>query len=107
MFLSIAQEYNLQGIEPRTRIFKEQSQEQFARFIGKYDFLEYGGKANIIVKDDGLELTLEISPTPVFLWPESDNTFFSKNSGQRFNFILKNGLVTGIEFSEVEVKKIE
>lgn len=107
ILLSIAKEYNLQGIEPRTRIINEQSQKQLMRFIGKYDFLEYGGQADIIVKNDGLELTFGISSKSIFLWPESDSTFFSKNAGQRFNFTLKNGLVTGIEFSGVEVKKIE
>ena len=107
ILLSIVREYNLPDYTPKKRVFKEQSQEQLTRFVGKYDFHEYGGEGNIIVKDDGLELTLEKSPDPIFLWPESDSTFFSKNAGQRFNFTLNNGLATHIEFSGVKIKKIE
>jgi len=106
ILLSIVQEYNLPDYYPLEKVFKEQSQEQLERFIGKYDIPEVG-QVDIIVKDDGLELTLEISPEPILLWPESDSIFFSKNAGQRFNFTLKDGIVTGIKVSGVEGKKIK
>lgn len=106
ILLGIVQEYNLPGYSPKKRVFREQSQEQLERFVGTYDFQE-NGQVNIIVKNDGLEFSGDLSSEPVFLWPESDSTFFSKSSGQRLNFILENGLVTGLKISGIEGKKIE
>ena len=106
IILSIVHEYNLPDYVPLERVFKEQSQEQLTKFIGKYDFQE-NGQIEITVKNDGLEFSGDLASTPVFLWPESHSTFFSTNSGQRLNFILKNGVVTGIEVLGIKGKKIE
>ncbi|MDF1698900.1 MAG: serine hydrolase [Saprospiraceae bacterium] len=106
ILLGLVKEYNLPDYVPTKRIFKEQSQEQLTRFIGKYDFLERG-HADINVKEDGLEFTGEIFSSPIFLWPESDSTFFNKSSGTRYKFSLNNGEVTGVKFSRIEGKKIE
>ena len=106
ILLSIVQEYNLSGYRPLKRVFKEQSQKQLSKFIGKYDFLERG-QADIVVKNDGLEFTGGPFSNPVFLWPESDNRFFNKRTGTRYNFAVKNGLVTGVKFARIEGKKIK
>ncbi|MEE9361351.1 MAG: serine hydrolase domain-containing protein [Cellulophaga sp.] len=106
IFLSISQEYNLQGIEPRTRVFKEQSQKELARFIGKYHFPE-NGDAKIVIKDNGLEFTGEIFSDPIFLLPETDNTFFNKNTGTYYTFQFERGSITSVKFSRFEAKKIE
>ncbi|MCD2259130.1 serine hydrolase domain-containing protein [Psychroserpens luteolus] len=105
LLLSIVHEYNLPGYTPTKRVFKEQSQEQLARFIGTYDFLEKG-IANMTVKGDGLEFTGELFSKPIFLWPESDTTFFNKKTGTRYKFTLKNGAVKGVKFSRFEGKKL-
>lgn len=106
ILLSIAQEYNLQGIEPRTRVFKEQSKEQLRRFVGKYHFPE-NGDAKIVIKDNGLEFTGEIFSTPIFLLPETDSTFFNKNSGTRYTFKFEGDSITSVKFSRFEAKKIK
>lgn len=106
IFLSIAQEYNLQGIEARTRIFKEQSQKELARFTGKYLFPE-NGDAKIVIKDNGLEFTGEIFSGPIFLLPETDSTFFNKDTGTYYTFQFEGDSITGVKFSRFEAKKIE
>ena len=106
ILLSIVQEYGLPGYSPTRKVFKEQSHEQLKRFVGKYDFQERG-QAAIIVKDDGLEFTGELFSTPIFLWPESDSTFFNKNSGTRYKFSTKNGMVKSVKFSRVQGEKVE
>lgn len=106
ILLGIVKEYNLPGYSPIKRVFKEQSQQQLNRFVGTYDFLERG-KSNIIVKDDGLEFTGGIFSNSIFLWPESDTTFFNKRTGTRYKFTLKNSLVIRVKFSRFEGNKIE
>jgi len=106
ILLSIVQEYNLQGIEPRTRVFKEQSQKELARFTGKYHFPE-NGDAKIVIKDNGLEFTGEIFSKPIFLLPETDSTFFNKNSGTRYQFTFEGDTIISVKFSRFEAKKIE
>lgn len=106
IMLSIVREYNLPDYTPISRVFKEQSPAQLKRFVGKYDFPERG-QLDIIVKEDGLELSGTLLEAPVFLWPQSDSTFFSKNTGQRFNFTLKDGAVMGLKFSRIEGEKVE
>ena len=91
---------------PTKRVFQEQSKDQLSRFIGKYDFPDIG-QIDMIVKDDGLEFTGASFSDPIFLWPESDSTFFNKNSGTRYNFTLKNNLVTDLQFSRYQGKKAE
>ena len=106
ILLGLVQEYGLPGYTPTKRVFKEQSQEQLKRFAGKYDFLEYG-QVDIVVKNDGLEFSGDLAAEPVFFWPESNSTFFSKSSGQRINFTLENDLVTSMKVSGIEGKKTE
>ena len=104
---SIVQEYNLPDYTPRKRVFKEQSTEQLARFVGKYDFLE-NGLADVIVQEDGLALTAKgFTPETIPLWPEADSTFFSKNTGLRFNFTLDGGAVTSLKILSYEGRKVE
>ena len=90
ILLSIVQEYNLQGVKPKTRVFKEKSQKELARFTGKYQFPK-NGDAKIVIKDNGLEFTGEIFSTPIYLLPETDSTFFNKNTGTRYTFQFEGG----------------
>jgi CubicO group peptidase (beta-lactamase class C family) len=106
IFLSIAQEYDLPGIEPRTRAFNKQSSKELARFIGKYHFPK-NGDATIKIKDSGLEFTGEIFSGPIFLLPENENTFFNKNTGTYYKFQFEGDTITSVKFSRFEAKKIE
>lgn len=106
ILMSVAQEYELPGYPPRKRVFKSQSQEQLKRFVGKYDFQD-NGMVDIKVIDDGLEFNGDIVAKPIFLWPESDSTFFSKVTGQHFNFTFKDGSVKGMNVASLESVKVE
>lgn len=107
IFLGISQEYNLQGIEPRTRVFKEQSKKELERFTGKYNFPE-NGDAKIIIKNNGLEFTGKIfSSESVFLLPETDSLFFNKKTGTYYEFQFEGDTITGVKFSRFEAKKTE
>ncbi|WP_431124268.1 serine hydrolase [Flagellimonas flava] len=106
ILLSIAQEYNLQGIQPRTRVFEEQSKKELERYTGKYRFPE-NGDAKIVVKGNGLEFTGEIFSTPIFLLPETDSTFFNKDSGTRYTFQFEGNSVVSVKFSRFKAKKIQ
>jgi CubicO group peptidase (beta-lactamase class C family) len=107
IFLSIAKEYNLPGIEPRRRIVKEQSPNQLERFVGKYRFPE-NGDANIIIKDNGLEFSGNLfSSESIFLLPETDSIFFNKKSGTYYEFLFEENSVTDVKFSIFKAKKIE
>nr|WP_321235084.1 serine hydrolase domain-containing protein [uncultured Psychroserpens sp.] len=106
ILLSIVQEYSLQGINPRTRVFNEQSQKELGRFIGKYHFPEHGD-AKISIKGNGLEFTGEIFTNPVFLLPETDSIFFNKNTGTYYRFQFEEDSINSVKFSRFEAKKIE
>ncbi|MET1260579.1 serine hydrolase [Flagellimonas sp. DF-77] len=102
---SIVAAYGLPDYKPTVRVFKAQTASELERFSGTYDLGEYG-QALLKVKDDGLEFSGDLVTEPVFLWPEADTTFFTKSAGQRFQFTIENGAVTGISFSRVSGTKV-
>ncbi|MEM9680576.1 MAG: serine hydrolase domain-containing protein [Bacteroidota bacterium] len=104
VFLSIAKEYDLPGIEPRKRTYTKQSKESLERFVGEYDFPDRS--ATITLKDDGLEFVGGPADAPIYLLPEDDTTYFSSKTGLYFNFEVENDIVTGLKVSRYEVKKI-
>ena len=106
IMLSIAREYGLPGIEPITRIVRQQSLEKRQRFVGKYN-IPGKGDARIIIKKNGLELSSDLLDVPIFLLPETDSTFFNKTSGEYFNFLFEGDLVTGFKVQQFEASKIE
>ena len=107
IILSFVEEYDLPDYTPTKRVFEEQSQAQLERFVGKYDFLD-NGFAQVSIKDDGLAFDAKgFTEETVPLWPESDSTFFSKNTGLRFNFTLEGGEVTGMKILSYEGTKVE
>lgn len=106
LFLSIAQEYNLPDIHPRTRVFNKQSQKDLERFVGDYNFPN-NGDANIVIKDNGLEFNGDIFQGPgVFLLPEKDNLFFNEETGTYYEFKFEKNTVISVRFSRYEAKKI-
>ncbi|WP_299114769.1 serine hydrolase [uncultured Winogradskyella sp.] len=104
--MSIAEEYSLPGHTPRKRVFKKQSRQELERFIGKYDFGKEG-QSEIKIKDDGLELSGGLVSNPVFLWPESDGKFFSRETGLYFNFDIQETDVVSIKVLSYEGKKLK
>ncbi len=106
IMLSITKEYDLPGIEPRTRIIRKQSREQLERFEGTYNFPEYGD-SHIRVKNNELEFTGGVFTNPIFLLPETDSIFFNKNSGTYYEFQFANDTITGVQFSTLKGKRIK
>lgn len=106
MLLSIAAAYDLPGITPRTRTFAAQTPEALARFAGQYR-LGDGSDGSIVVKDDGLTFSSDFFSTgSVYLLPESDHTFFNKQSGTYYEFLLEEEVVTGVQFAGQHAKKM-
>ncbi|TRX60687.1 serine hydrolase [Fulvivirga sp. M361] len=106
IMLSIATEYGLPGIEPKTRVIREKSYQELQNYAGKYHFPELG-EAEIAIKDNGLELSGEFLDDPVFVLPETDSTFFERTNGEYFNFVMEKGKVTGFKVQRFEASKIE
>lgn len=107
VLLSLAEEYNLPGLTPRTREFKAQTPDALARFTGKYRFPE-SGDASIEIKEDGLEFSADLFSTgSVYLLPETDSIFFNKQSGTYYEFLWEDGAVTGVKFANQQAQKFE
>ena len=106
IMLSIAKEYELPGIEPRTRRIKEQSKEDLERFVGKYNFPNMGD-AEISLKDNGLEVTARFIDEPVFILPESDLKFFDASDGDYFDFVIEDGKAAKFTVQGYEAKRVE
>lgn len=106
IMLSIAKEYDLPGAEPRTRTIKEQSKEDLARFVGKYNFPNMGD-AEISLKDNGLEVTAGFIDEPVFILPESDLKFFDASDGNYFDFVIKDGKAAKFTVQGYEATRIK
>lgn len=106
IMLSIAKEYDLPGIEPKTRSVSPQSQEELLRFVGKYNFPELGD-SEIILKDNGLEFSAAFLGYPVFILPESDSTFFDVSNGEYFYFSIEGEKARGLKVLRFEATRIE
>lgn len=106
MLLAIAQEYNLPGVEPRTRTVTAQSEAQRTRFAGSYLFPELG-EAAISLKENGLEVTATFLDEPVFMLPESDTTYFDQRDGTYFYFSLKGDAVEGVRVQGYKAQKMQ
>ena len=106
IMLSIVTEYGLPGIEPKTRVIREKSYQELQNYAGKYHFPELG-EAEIAIKDNGLELSGEFLDDPIFVLPETDSTFFERQNGEYFNFVMEKGKVTGVKVQRYEASKIE
>ncbi len=106
IMLSIAEEYDLPGVEPMTRGYKEQSPDELQRFVGKYTVPDLGS-VEMSVQDNGLQVSADFLDEPFFMLPESDTTFFDKADGERFNFIFDEDFVTGFTVGPYEATKVE
>lgn len=104
--LSIAQEYELPGVEPTKRVYHKLSNQELQNFAGKYKIPDLG-EVEMIVKDNGLEHLAPFAPEPIFLLPSSDSTFFNTNGGAYLEFVRKGGVITGFKFYGFEASKIE
>jgi hypothetical protein len=107
VLLSLAEEYNLPGLTPRTRAFNPQSPEALARFVGDYQFPEHGD-GRIVVTEDGLTFYADLFHfKSVDLLPETDSVFFNKQTGTYYEFLWEDGAVTGLKFANLEAEKIK
>lgn len=106
ILLSVAEEYNLPGIEPQIKSVNEQSQQELQRYPGKYRFPELG-ILEVHAKENGLELIADFLDEPIFLLPESDSTFFNQIDGSTFNFVFDGDSVITMGVQQLEAEKIE
>lgn len=104
--LSIAKEYNLPGIAPTTRVVSAQSDEELARFVGKYSFPELGD-SEIIMKENGLEFSATILDNPILILPKSDSIFFDETDGEYFTFTIEGGKAQRFKVKGFEANRIE
>lgn len=109
VLLSIVQEYDLPGVYPRTRIFREQTLDKLSTFAGTYNFPKYGDATLTINKEkNGLEFTGgPFEDRVISLLPEEDFKLFNKKSGVYYEFLNEGNRITGVKFSNVEGKKIK
>lgn len=107
VLLSLADEYDLPGLEPRTREFKAQAPEALARFTGDYQFPN-NGTGRITIKDDGLTFAADyFSSGSVYLLPETDSVFFNKDTGTYYEFLWEKDKVAGVKFGSQQASKVE
>ena len=106
ILLGFAQEYDLPGIEPSTRTIMEQSEDQRAKYVGRYSFPTLG-EGTIAIKDNGLEMTADFLDEVVFILAENDTTFFDKADGTYLNFSLDNDVVESLRVQGFTAQKIE
>lgn len=104
ILLSIAKEYKLPGVEPMTRKVVGKSIEERTPMVGTYTFPELG-EASVSIKENGLEIDGEFTDEPIMLLPETDSTYFNRNSGTYYTFLFEDGVVSGIRFWEYIGKK--
>lgn len=105
ILLSIAREYDLPGIDPMRRTVIQKSVEERTPLVGTYSFPDIG-TVHVSIKENGLEIDGEFTDKPILLLPETDSTYFNKDSGTYYNFLSEGEEVTGIEFWRYAGKKI-
>lgn len=106
IMLSIAKEYNLPGVAPRTRTVKEQTKSELERFIGTYKFNDLGN-AEIELKGNVVEFSADFLDEPVIILPETNTKFFDKSDGTYFDFEITNGKVTKLKVQGYEAIRIK
>ncbi len=98
VLLSIANEYNLPGIEPVVRKLAGIPPEALDKFAGRYELTE-AGRFDISVDGKRLKLTgLDFGYT-ASLYPQSDLEFFDSDSGSITTFEVRDGVVTGFQMA--------
>lgn len=98
VLLSIANEYDLPGIEPVVRKLADIPPEALDKFAGRYELTE-AGRFDISVDGKRLKLTgLDFGYT-ASLYPQSDLEFFDSDSGSITTFEVRDGVVTGFQMA--------
>ncbi len=107
LLLSIAAEYDLPGIYPRTRTYSAQTPEALTRYTGKFRFPN-GGEGRIEVKAEGLTFSSDLfSSGAVYLLPKTDSVFFNRETGTYYEFLWQDDLVTGVKFGNQQAERLE
>lgn len=94
LLLSIAEEYDLPGVEPVRRALVELSPEELKRFTGRYDVEEWG-IFEVTVDGEGLKLSHEASDYTARWYPQSDLEFFGSETGSIATFDVRDGAIVG------------
>ncbi len=94
LLLSIANEYEIPGIEPVVRELAYVAPEELTRFTGRYEVSEWG-VFEVTVDGERLKLSHEGSDYTAWWYPQSDLEFFGSETGSITTFELRGGAVIG------------
>lgn len=106
IYLSLAEEYGLPGVEPNVKTMKAQSEEELQRFVGTFTF-EGFGSCTFEVHDRGLRQTADWSTRTWELLPSGDHTFFTTDVGEDFTFIMEGDSAVGLEVQGYKAVRVE
>ena len=94
LLLSIANEYNLPGIEQTVREPIELTAVELQKYVGRFR-LEDLGTCDLELTGDRLILTAEFMGDPIWLIPQSTTQFFDSKSGMLVDFdVVENDVVS-------------
>lgn len=104
--LAIAKEYGLSGIEPDVKETINIPLDELQKYVGRYQVGDIGIVEAKIV--DGL-LTFQapfINPT-MHMLAESKTAFFDRDSGNKVDFDIKDGEITGFKVQGLQATKLK
>jgi CubicO group peptidase (beta-lactamase class C family) len=95
LLITIFEEYGWDGIEPDERVVVTLESTQYEELVGRYRF---DGDAILEVSyvDGKLLGTPPNTSQPLEMMAESDQEFFFRTNGRRFQFVRENGRVTEV-----------
>lgn len=101
LLLSIANEYELPGIEPVVRQLADITPDELERFTGRYEVGEWG-IFEVAVDGERLKLSHEDSDYVAWWYPQSDLEFFGSETGSITTFEVQDGDVIGFSSENSE-----
>jgi len=106
LLLSIAQEYELPGIEPIVREFAAMTMDELARFAGRYDVGDFG-IFEIMVDGKRLKVSNKERDLTRFWYPQSDLEFFGSKEGEIWTFDVQNDAVTSFTSGRIKGVRLD
>jgi CubicO group peptidase (beta-lactamase class C family) len=105
LLLSIANEYDLPGIDPVVREIAETDPEELQKFAGRYE-LEAVGVFEVSVEGKQLTFSSVDSDHTEWLYPQSDLEFFGSESGTIVTFEVRDGVAVGFERRSIKAVRL-
>ena len=106
LLLSIANEYDLPGIEQTVREPIELTAVELQKYVGRFRFEDLG-TCDLELTGDRLILTAEFMGDPIWLIPQSTTQFFDSESGMLVDFDVVENDVVSLTLSGYLAERIE